>query len=78
MSPVWPCPECGAKKGQAHANTCSHAQIRRRPGFGTLPRKQARKYERHTHNPVVYKTRGDTEYLRCGICERSMGNRKKK
>jgi hypothetical protein len=43
--PTWPCPECGAKKGKAHHPTCSHAQKRRRPGFGKLPPDEQAKYE---------------------------------
>jgi hypothetical protein len=78
MPPKYPCPVCGAKKGQAHETTCYRAQVRRRPHFGALPRKQQKKYERHTCQPVVYKTRGKTEYLRCKTCQRAMGKRAKK
>lgn len=74
---AYPCPQCGVKKGGAHATWCKRAQNRRKPGFGKLPRSKQARYEKHTCVPRVHKTRGDTEYLRCKVCSRRWGNGRK-
>lgn len=74
---AYPCPQCGVRKGQAHKNWCKRAQRRRQPGFGRLPRRQQAKYEAHRHVARVYKTVKGTEYLRCKVCDKKMGSRKK-
>lgn len=82
MPPVWPCPECGAKKGDPHKPTCSRAQNKRRaakpgkPGSG-LRKGKGKLSTCVQHKPIVYKTRGDTEYLECSTCSRHLGSRKK-
>jgi hypothetical protein len=79
--PVWPCPECGAKKGDPHKPSCRRARVGRSTRLGRPSQRKAGKLSTHNRRdctPVVYRTRGDTEYLRCSVCERSMGNRKKR
>lgn len=66
--PTWPCPECGARKGEAHKTSCSHAQVRRRPGFG--------KGIGHRHTPKKVPGRegkDGTNYWYCSKCMRKLG-----
>jgi hypothetical protein len=78
VPPVWPCPDCGAKKGEPHKQTCRRARRTRQKGFGALPSWKQGRYEKHTCKPVVHLTRGTVQYLRCGTCRRPMGKRAKK
>jgi hypothetical protein len=64
-----PCPECGAQKGRTHKTTCSKAQ---------RTRWRTTKDKDHSCNPVVYKTRGNVQYLRCSRCKKTMGKRQRR
>lgn len=82
--PVWPCPECGAKKGDPHKPTCRRVRTSRRQPKSKrvqpsgLPKGKGRFATCWPHKPVVYKTRGDIEYLQCSTCSKHLGSRKKK